>query len=654
MSMFHTIQWMSHKVKTAFGESTKTYGGESPRHKWKLPPQGVLQGNGSGPAIWSILSSNLFHILRDDGYRNAFTSSIRQIMIELAGFAYMDDTDLVQTDEQVDRVTQKMQNLVTKWNELVSVTGGTLAPHKSWWYLVTFKYQKGKWVATEPPEDFQIQIKNTSNQSVDIQRIPVHTGINMLGVHLAPDGNITDHLNMLRDKATTWAASMQECRANSNEIWTALHRTIPFAMGYSLPAISLSKEDCQYVMAPVYRCGLPRAGISPTAIRHGPQKMGGLGLMDPYIRMGVGQIESFVTNRWLKTPTGALLEIALDDITLEMGLRSPFSSLACLKRGLGYSMTSSWIKHMLTFLVDNCISINLEGLGFQPQRVADKTIMEMALAYTHHIPTLQSINRVRMFLKVVWISDISTADGRYMDNRCVREGFQFPPRNKYTWPFKHHTTVVDWQRWRRWARDLCIDNNWKLREDLGPWMTRTEDWFEHWDCMVTNDRERLYIRTPDGGAWHRHIKQPNHRQRTTRYYREFIVYPSISESVQDMERATIKINRAQIDLISTGGSIRWSTNDTPVFYEGTLRGTRRDILQKIKETLQLEFIDATDDIQKLLLDFSSSAIVSVSDGSYYPDSGRAAGAWVIESSCGHQWIMVAMTVLEPIDQFTSY
>jgi hypothetical protein len=549
-------------------------------------------------------------------------------------------------------VTQKMQRLINKWNQLVGVTGGILAPQKSWWYLVTYKYHKGKWIATDPSDDYRLHIKDSHNQQVDIQRISVNTGINMLGVHLASDGNIANHLDMLRNKADKWAATMTECRANKNEIWTALHRTIPFSIGYSLPAVTFSKEHCRYVMTPIYKCGLPQTGISstiPLAIRHGPQTMGGLGLMDPYLRMGIGQIESFISNRWLRTPTGTLFEIALDDIALEMGLQDPFSSRARLKQGLGYITTPSWIKHMFTFAADNNIMINVEGVGFHPQRVADKTIMDWAVRYTRHIPTLQSINRVRMYLNVVWLSDIATADGRHLDTRFFTEGTCFPSRNNYRWPMKHHTNTADWRRWRCMARELCEDNNWTLRDALGPWTTTMGDWCDRWDCMVTTNREILYVRTEDGQSWERHIKQPSRRHRTARYYSEFLLYQSIVEPIDQMERASIKPTRTHMELLGCSGQAPWTTCDLSAFYDCAIRGNRHDLLGKLQDTLQLEFLDATEDISKLLQDFSLGSSVSVSDGSYHPDKGRAAGAWVVESSCGRQWIMGAMTVPGPIE-----
>ena len=61
-SMFASIQKMIHKIRTAFGDSDITYGGDN-MGAWENFPQGVLQGNASGPAIWTILSSVIFEIL---------------------------------------------------------------------------------------------------------------------------------------------------------------------------------------------------------------------------------------------------------------------------------------------------------------------------------------------------------------------------------------------------------------------------------------------------------------------------------------------------------------------------------------------------------------------------------------------------------------
>ena len=57
-SMFTCIQDMKWTTRTIFGDSTKVFGGFHPSYTAK--PQGVGQGNGSGPLVWTTVSSKMF------------------------------------------------------------------------------------------------------------------------------------------------------------------------------------------------------------------------------------------------------------------------------------------------------------------------------------------------------------------------------------------------------------------------------------------------------------------------------------------------------------------------------------------------------------------------------------------------------------------
>ena len=57
-SMFSTIQQLKHRVRTAFGDSKESFGGEEWREMEAL--MGVGQGNGAGPAIWAVISTVFF------------------------------------------------------------------------------------------------------------------------------------------------------------------------------------------------------------------------------------------------------------------------------------------------------------------------------------------------------------------------------------------------------------------------------------------------------------------------------------------------------------------------------------------------------------------------------------------------------------------
>ena len=66
-SMFSTIQRMVHQIRTMYGDSEITYGGDD-IGDWNNYPQGVLQGNACGPTIWILISSIVFEILHKRGF----------------------------------------------------------------------------------------------------------------------------------------------------------------------------------------------------------------------------------------------------------------------------------------------------------------------------------------------------------------------------------------------------------------------------------------------------------------------------------------------------------------------------------------------------------------------------------------------------------
>jgi hypothetical protein len=480
----------------------------------------------------------------------------------------------------------------------------------------------------------------------------------MLGVYLAPDGNHKDQVETLRAKAERWACNIQSSRANQEEVWTALHRTIPFSLGYSLPAVTLSQKECRYIMAPITKHGLPSAGISSTTphfVKVGSISMGGLGIIDPYTHMGVSQITTFISNTWQQTPTGKLLETALDDLALELGLSTPWNT-EYLKKGLKYATTPSWIQHLVRFSLEHEIKITwVTKELLQPIRENDNTIMESAMEYYTQATELQSINKVRiMALNVIWISDLGTADGQYIDRKWLfpmPHPFKF---NRHIWPQRHHIMQIDWRRWRHWVRHICTNQEHRLRNPLGAWRYDEHTWTSNWDSFTTLNEEILYIRTDSRTGWNRHVKMPGRRQRRPRYYKESLRHSEMYEATSNLKRVSYTNHRTYIEVTSASmppGQAR------PVVHDGLwgpINLFKEPLLKCISDTLNPVFIDSTEEINLLIRDFSRGTSISISDGSYLPESNQAAAAWIIESACGTQWIMGSNFVPGAKEEFSSY
>jgi hypothetical protein len=140
---FTTLQEATHCVRTAYGDSTITYGGPG----WIKLMHGISQGNSGGPPIWAVISTSLLDTLRSKGYGFSIASPITNQEISFVGYSFVNDNDIVQSDGGQPRTTTvKLQQAVDTWEGGLKITGGALGPDKSYWYLIMFNCTVGgKW-----------------------------------------------------------------------------------------------------------------------------------------------------------------------------------------------------------------------------------------------------------------------------------------------------------------------------------------------------------------------------------------------------------------------------------------------------------------------------------------------------------------------------
>ena len=102
ISMLHTIQHISHIVRTAYGDSNLTYGGDTISDKYRHFMTIICQGNGSSPHIWLIISSVVFSALRYQDFIIHFANSFTTEIAQLARLRYVDNCEMVQSENDVE------------------------------------------------------------------------------------------------------------------------------------------------------------------------------------------------------------------------------------------------------------------------------------------------------------------------------------------------------------------------------------------------------------------------------------------------------------------------------------------------------------------------------------------------------------------------
>ncbi len=116
-SMVDTLTNLHHHIRTAFRDLERHQGQED----WDKPMAGIRQGNRAGPQIWAAVSLPLFNIMRQEGLVAMFICALSKDQRALAGFAFVDDTNLIVNDptNNIQQVHQQMQKSLTMWHGLL-------------------------------------------------------------------------------------------------------------------------------------------------------------------------------------------------------------------------------------------------------------------------------------------------------------------------------------------------------------------------------------------------------------------------------------------------------------------------------------------------------------------------------------------------------
>jgi hypothetical protein len=141
--MFHTLQHLEHFIRTAQGVSHQSFNAAEVN---SVAIQGIGQGNGAGPQIWAAISTVVLNMLRTHRAGAEFESPISGKLLQMSGYAYVDDTDIIAHSKYgEDDAVDLMQRSLDLWAGGLAATGGQLEPEKTFWYNIRFQWSNGKW-----------------------------------------------------------------------------------------------------------------------------------------------------------------------------------------------------------------------------------------------------------------------------------------------------------------------------------------------------------------------------------------------------------------------------------------------------------------------------------------------------------------------------
>ena len=172
---------------------------------------------------------------------------------------------------------------------------------------------------------------------------------------------------------------------------------------------------------------------------------------------------------------------------LQLQLGTPQNPLTLPFEKWGYLTPLSWVKMLWHSLDKFNIQLQMKYPTIPFPRERDQVIMEIVLERTSSTAEIQSLNRCRGMLQCIFLSDMVTADGRYL------ESFVFDPgpvkrRSNYRFP-RECPSQKDWETWFNFWHNYVLTGD-KLKIPLGGWINPTHrKWL--WYLSSTDDLHRI-------------------------------------------------------------------------------------------------------------------------------------------------------------------
>lgn len=639
--MFTTIQKMEHHIRTVYGDSEDHFGGEKSLELYAVPLQTICQGNGAGPQMWAVVSTPLLNSLRAEGFGFVFKCVLTGEEVRFVGYSFVDDADFGFCDPTVldyKTVARKMQATADLWHEGLHATGGALAPEKSFWYLLDYEWRQGQteWSYKQRRAcPATLEITDEDGWVYTLDRLSTSEARRTLGVYIAPNGSMGTQLKKSKEAGQAWAAQCATSKLPPHLAIQAFQSTIDRTLNYPLPVSSFSQQECREIQMIPLTAALRKAKIGkdfPIAARLGPVDYQGLGITSLYAAQLYSHLQAIIFGTEHPTQTTShLLRMTSQALKMETGLNGPIFSHSFST--YGHLTEETWIQQTWKTCSEYEVSMLDDIPDFLPRRVND-ILLTKAFATVVSKSDLKLINRCRLYLQVVYLSDITSADGASITLDAWLGRPSHLRATAHAWPHLSHMRFAPGQ-WDIWRSALTVAfkiyNGRMLLNPLGFWFD-DECTIRHFYCRA---EDRIYEQTQET-TWRYYSKDPRpSRSRSSGGKHRYMLQDACPTPTDlHLQRATVwklqddPVNPIALRLDTTGHAIPRPVVTTAASSDlaALLNPEHRWIFDHLHVP--------SDNYATILQAIRSGTCLAISDGSYDPTTSTGAASMKIQGING--------------------
>jgi hypothetical protein len=488
------LQEARYHLKTKLGISKSFI-----KHSTQFPWFGTGQGSGNSPMVWLFICSTLFDTYEEHAHGSTYESPDRAIKQAIKIVGFVDDTrNSTNKFDDNDVSIQELAELANRdsqiWHDLLISSNQALELSKCGYHAIMYDFlPTGEPILLDSPPT-HLQIRDQAGILLPIEQWKNSSAAKYLGTFICIANNDKQH-KVLMEKCNTFARLIN-CstldRTESQTFYWAIYR---LSSNYPLPTAHFTFKELDKVQAKSHVAMVTHMGYNRTtskAVLYGPTSLGGAGLFHLYDDQGYGQIKTLLKH-W-RTPDsqiGRMLRIAV--------------AWAQQCSGTGTSiklphLECKWLASLRQFLQDIEGQIHLRHDFVEPlQRQHDSFLMDLAIGTKKFGKAeLRRINYCRMYLGVLLLSDIVSADGKRII-QSVHSGEIAPASvlglHGYHKVSQRCPSDKVWGLWRKFLNYLISSSEAKtLTQPLGKWLHPTQKLRRTWPFLYNPPTNTIYHR----------------------------------------------------------------------------------------------------------------------------------------------------------------
>jgi hypothetical protein len=385
---------------------------------------------------------------------------------------------------------------------------------------------------------------------------------------------------------------------------------------YGLCALSATLEELDGVLDKDYFDLLSGLGINKNitkAWRTLPTCFFGVGLLDLAMEVTIARINSFVQHFSTDSIIGVTLMTSMEYLQLELGCNT--CPLSESYEHFGMLATRSWLKAFWQGLQRFQVQLWIDYSDIPFPRERDQLLRDMFVTAGYAKQDLIRLNKVRIRLESMFLSDITTANGRQIDPLYLIDRPNTASRSTYDWP-EERPTAGDFRLWND-AIARITGPGLFLHDSLGPWTNTTH---RKWDWKISWDTGDIIHIKPTG--LNEYYSSVGGRTRINQVYRRH----KISDQALPADALPCSVQ------LLRPGHVRFLNNGTAMPESDPVNAPFLTTLKSHGGAWMWEHIEADDNDFSWIADaLKNGTIIAVTDGSYHQDMAPtiSGAGWIL-------------------------